>query len=70
MPVRRWRSFYGIVAADATKVTLDGILGMNLLLPPGSGRMTLLDAAEQLPAPFEGVVIDVERKRMGFRLWK
>jgi hypothetical protein len=55
------------VRADGTKVTLDGILGMNLLLPSGTG-MTLLGASEQLPAPFERVVIDVAHERLGFAL--
>jgi hypothetical protein len=55
------------VRADGTKVTLDGILGMNLLLPSGSG-MTLLGAAEQLPAPFERVVIDIAHERLGLVL--
>src|SRR6185436_19725287 len=42
------------VLADGTKFTLDGILGMNLLLPSGSG-MTMLGPKEQLPAAFERV---------------
>jgi len=55
------------VRADGTTVTLDGVLGMNLLLPSGTG-MTLLGASEQLPAPFERVVIDVAHARLGFAL--
>jgi hypothetical protein len=55
------------VRADGTKVTLDGILGMNLLLPSGTG-MTMLGASAQLAGPFERVVIDVEHERMGFEL--
>jgi hypothetical protein len=53
--------------ADGTTLTLDGILGMNLLLPSGSG-MTMLGASRQLPGPFERVVIDVAGKRLGVRL--
>jgi hypothetical protein len=55
------------VRADGTAVTLDGILGMNLLLPSGTG-MTMLGAAAQLPAPFECVVIDIAHARLGFTL--
>jgi hypothetical protein len=55
------------VRADGTTVTLDGILGMNLLLPSGTG-MTMLGAAAELPAPFERVVIDVAHERLGFTL--
>lgn len=55
------------IDADGEKVTLDGILGMNLLLPSGSG-MTMLGMATQLPAPFARVVIDVPRERMGLAL--
>jgi hypothetical protein len=55
------------VRADGTKVTLDGVLGMNLLLPSGTG-MTMLGPAEQLPAPFARVVIDVAGERLGFGL--
>jgi hypothetical protein len=53
--------------ADGDTITLDGILGMNLLLPSGSG-MTMLGATRQLPGPFERVVIDVAGKRLGVRL--
>ncbi len=53
--------------ADGETVTLDGILGMNLLLPSGSG-MTVLGASRQLPGPFERVVIDVPGKRLGLTL--
>lgn len=52
---------------DGDVITLDGILGMNLLLPSGSG-MTMLGATRQLPGPFERVVIDVPGKRLGVRL--
>lgn len=52
---------------DGDTITLDGILGMNLLLPSGSG-MTMLGATRQLPGPFERVVIDVPGKRLGVRL--
>ena len=52
------------VDADGEPVTLDGVLGMNLLLPSGSG-MTMLGAATQLPAPFARVVIDVAGERLG-----
>ena len=55
------------VRADGTTTTLDGILGMNLLLPSGTG-MTLLGASEQLPAPFARVVIDVAHERVGVTL--
>ncbi len=55
------------IRADGTEVTLDGILGMNLLVPSGSG-MTTLGAAEQLPGPFRRVVIDVAGKRLGLTL--
>lgn len=53
--------------ADGTTVTLDGVLGMNLLLPSGSG-ITMLGAATELPSPFARIVIDVARDRLGFRL--
>ena len=53
--------------AAGDTITLDGILGMNLLLPSGSG-MTMLGASKQLPGPFERVVIDVAGKRLGVRL--
>jgi hypothetical protein len=52
------------VRADGTKVTLDGVLGMNLLLPSGSG-MTMLGAREQSAGPFDRVVIDVPNERLG-----
>lgn len=52
---------------DGDTITLDGILGMNLLLPSGSG-MTMLGASRQLSGPFERVVIDVAGKRLGVRL--
>jgi hypothetical protein len=52
---------------DGDTITLDGILGMNLLLPSGSG-VTMLGASKQLPGPFERVVIDVAGKRLGLRL--
>lgn len=52
---------------DGDTITLDGVLGMNLLLPSGIG-MTMLGAARQLPGPFERVVIDVPGKRLGVRL--
>lgn len=55
------------VRADGTKVTLDGILGMNLLLPSGSG-LTTLAAAAPLPGPFARVVIDVPGDRLGLAL--
>jgi hypothetical protein len=55
------------IGPDGTKITLDGILGMNLLLPSGSG-MTTLGAATQLPGPFERVVIDVPGERLGLAL--
>jgi hypothetical protein len=55
------------IRADGTEVTLDGILGMNLLLPSGSG-MTMLGAAEQLPGAFRRVVVDVAGKRLGLTL--
>jgi hypothetical protein len=55
------------VRADGTTVTLDGVLGMNLLLPSGTG-ITLLGASEQLPAPFARVVIDIAHARLGFTL--
>ncbi len=53
--------------ADGRTVTLDGVLGMNLLLPSGSG-MTMLGAATQLPPPFERVVVDVPKERMGLAI--
>ncbi len=52
---------------DGTTLTLDGILGMNLLLPSGTG-MTMLGAAEQLPSPFARVVVDVAGARLGLAL--
>jgi hypothetical protein len=52
------------VRADGAKVTLDGVLGMNLLLPSGNG-MTMLGATTQLPSPFTRVVVDVARERLG-----
>lgn len=52
------------IGTDGTKVVLDGILGMNLLLPSGDG-MTMLGAATQLPSPFERIVIDVAGDRLG-----
>ncbi len=52
---------------DGTSVTLAGILGMNLLLPSGSGP-SLMGFAEPRPAPFARVVIDVPRARLGFAL--
>jgi hypothetical protein len=55
------------VRADGKKVTLDGVLGMNLLLPSGSG-MTMLGPKEQLPAAFERVVLDVANERLGLAL--
>jgi len=58
---------YALQQGYRTAVTLDGILGMNLLLPSGTG-MTMLGAATQLPAPFERVVIDVAHERLGFAL--
>jgi hypothetical protein len=51
--------------ADGTPVTLDGVLGMNLLLPSGSG-MTMLGAGTTRPSPFARIVIDVPGKRLGF----
>lgn len=53
--------------ADGRTVTLDGILGMNLLLPSGNG-MTMLGSTEQLASPFERIVIDVAHTRLGFTL--
>lgn len=52
---------------DGTKLTLDGILGMNLLLPSGTG-MTMLGAARQLPSPFARIVIDARGERLGVKL--
>jgi len=52
---------------DGTSVTLAGILGMNLLLPSGSGP-SLMGFAAPRPAPFARVVIDVPRARLGFAL--
>jgi hypothetical protein len=53
--------------ADGTKVTLDGVFGMNLLLPSGNG-MTMLGATTQLPSPFTRVVVDVAHERLGLAL--
>ena len=53
--------------ADGTPVTLDGVLGMNLLLTSGNG-MTMLGSSEQVPAPFRRVVVDAGRRRLGFAL--
>ncbi|MEO6027546.1 MAG: retropepsin-like aspartic protease [Candidatus Binatia bacterium] len=53
--------------ADGITVTLDGLLGMNLLLPSGSG-MTMLGAGGQRPSPFARVVIDAAGERLGFAL--
>jgi hypothetical protein len=52
------------VRTDGTRVTLDGVLGMNLLLPSGNG-ITMLGVATEVPAPFARVVIDVARTRLG-----
>ncbi|MCC6850375.1 MAG: retropepsin-like domain-containing protein [Deltaproteobacteria bacterium] len=53
--------------ADGAKVTLDGILGMNLLLPSGTG-LTMLGAARQLPSRFARIVIDARGERLGVKL--
>ncbi len=53
--------------ADGTTVTLDGLLGMNLLLPSGSG-LTMLGGGSQRPSPFARVVIDAAGARLGFAL--
>jgi hypothetical protein len=53
--------------ADGAKVTLDGVFGMNLLLPSGNG-MTMLGATTQLPSPFTRVVVDVAHERLGLEL--
>jgi hypothetical protein len=50
--------------ADGSTVTLDGVLGMNLLLPSGSG-MTTLGAGATRPSPFARIVIDVPGERLG-----
>ena len=57
----------GTVRTVGTAVTLDGILGMNLLLPSGTG-MTMLGATAEIPAPFARVVLDVSHERLGFTL--
>ena len=53
--------------ADGSPVTLDGILGMNLLLASGNG-MTMLGSAEQLPSPFARVAVDAPHHRLGLTL--
>lgn len=53
--------------ADGTTITLDGILGMNLLLPSGEG-ITMLGMAKQLPPPFARVVIDAKGERLGVKM--
>ncbi|MEB2285775.1 MAG: hypothetical protein B6D46_10985 [Polyangiaceae bacterium UTPRO1] len=52
-------------AAGAT-LTLDGVLGMNLFLPSGTG-LTLLGAAQSLPSPFTRIVIDTRGERLGVK---
>lgn len=52
---------------DGAQRTLDGVLGMNLLLPSGTG-MTMLGATQQLPSPFARIVIDARGGRMGVKL--
>ncbi len=53
-----------IVGDDGSKRTLDGVLGMNLLLPSGSGLGPLGFTSEQ-PGPFTQIVIDGPRARLG-----
>ena len=55
------------VRTDGTRITLDGVLGMNLLLPSGNG-ITMLGVATEVPAPFTRVVLDVARARLGLAL--
>ncbi len=52
------------VADDGTARTLDGVLGMNLLLPSGSG-IGPLGVTTEHAAPFTRVVIDGPRSRLG-----
>ena len=56
-----------LVGDDGGKRTLDGVLGMNLLLPSGSGLGALGFASEQ-PGPFALVVIDGPAARLGLEL--
>lgn len=53
--------------ADGTTVTLDGVLGMNLLLPSGEG-ISMLGITTQLPPPFARVVIDTKGERLGVKM--
>lgn len=53
--------------ADGTTLTLDGVLGMNLLLPSGEG-ISVLGITTQLPPPFARVVIDTKGERLGVKM--
>jgi hypothetical protein len=53
-----------VVGDDGVTRTLDGILGMNLLLPSASGVSALASARVHRP-PFTQVVVDGPGARLG-----